>query len=613
MIGESSQTVGKSRQDMKKVAVVFVIAVLLPSFCLAWLAILSLNDQQYLIERQQAMLYQSRAYFLAEEIKKIILERQSEFSNKVESLQTGTGREGLAFSFDDILQAEWPLSEVGFAVTSDGRICSPSMHSRPEARRFLLENERFLSNRETAPVYTAATEDVSLPAMNQPSPLGATPLENVTPKPLLDEKGEGLASNNNQRRRPRRIVVPLKQSKSDGTVYSRFTVAEAEFHQLVGENISGSLARYIENNLKLIFWHRSNRLAPVIFGTQVNMEAIHDSVRKLFDPEALKETEACFTLLDHNGKPVAQNVAQFTTEWNKPFVAAEIGALLPHWEVAVYLLNPSKLNEAARTIRLTLGLMIAIMIVAIVTGGYLILKDTRRQLAIARQKTDFVSNVSHELKTPLTSIRMFCDLLAEGKIQEEGKRQAFLQIISSEAGRLTRLINNVLDFAKLDRGEKKYAFRELDLGALVNEIVENYRPHLETAGFKLDYRAPQEKIGIQGDPDALAQVIVNLLSNAEKYSKDEKDIVVEVGRGEDIRMARVRVLDRGPGVPKGSEAKIFEQFYRADDSLSHGVEGSGLGLTLARQIARAHQGDVLYDPRPEGGSCFTVLLPLAAT
>jgi signal transduction histidine kinase len=235
-------------------------------------------------------------------------------------------------------------------------------------------------------------------------------------------------------------------------------------------------------------------------------------------------------------------------------------------------------------------------------------------LTLARQKTDFVSNVSHELKTPLTSIRMFAELLAEGRVSDPAKQRSYLSIITAETARLTRLINNVLDFARMDQGEKTYNFSKCDLARLARDTAETYRPHLEQAGFTLTCRAPDQSLLVRGDADALAQVIVNLLSNAEKYSNGQKEITVEVSRREGTNScAEVRILDRGPGVPLGAEEKIFEKFHRACDSLSSGVQGSGLGLTLARQIARAHGGDVLYEPRDGGGSCFALRVPLLPT
>jgi len=217
--------------------------------------------------------------------------------------------------------------------------------------------------------------------------------------------------------------------------------------------------------------------------------------------------------------------------------------------------------------------------------------------------------VSHELKTPLTSIRMFSELLAEGRVKEESKQRHYLHIITAEAARLTRLINNVLDFARLERGEKKYDFQKIDLTAIAGETVEAYRPHLEGNGFVLNYKTSELGAWVNGDRDALSQVLVNLISNAEKYCGDKKEVRVEVQQhGNEIE---VKVLDRGVGVPRGCEEKIFEQFYRAHDSLASGIQGSGLGLTLVRQIARTHGGEVVYAPREGGGSCFSLKLPLA--
>jgi signal transduction histidine kinase len=206
---------------------------------------------------------------------------------------------------------------------------------------------------------------------------------------------------------------------------------------------------------------------------------------------------------------------------------------------------------------------------------------------------------------------MFSELLSENRVADPAKQRAYLQIITAETARLTRLINNVLDFSRMERGEKKYNFRDADLVNIVRETVQTYRPHLENSGFQMDCALPPGELPIRADTDAIAQVIVNLLSNAEKYSSGEKKIAVEASRRDGpLPCAEVKILDRGPGVPRGSEEKIFEKFYRAHDSLGSGIQGSGLGLTLARQIARAHGGDVIYQPRPAGGSCFSLRLPL---
>jgi len=271
-------------------------------------------------------------------------------------------------------------------------------------------------------------------------------------------------------------------------------------------------------------------------------------------------------------------------------------------------MRPQQLQENARSVRRTLMLLIGAALAAIAFGGWLVFADARRQLALAQKKTDFVSNVSHELKTPLTSIRMFAELM-QGNAAKE-KHPQYLRIIMAEAERLTRLINNVLDFARLERRQKRYDLRPLDLHALLARTWEGHELHLRENGITTRWQAAPPPYPVVGDEDALAQVIVNLLSNAEKYGGEGQE--VELHSYIDNGSVFVSVLDRGGGVPAGEVGKIFEAFYRAHDSLSSGIQGSGLGLTLAQRIAAEHGGQISYQPRPGGGSNFTLRLPLAS-
>jgi signal transduction histidine kinase len=162
----------------------------------------------------------------------------------------------------------------------------------------------------------------------------------------------------------------------------------------------------------------------------------------------------------------------------------------------------------------------------------------------------------------------------------------------------------------MERGEKRAKFEPIDLSQVARETLEHYRPQLEASGFRITAQLPAEPIPMHGDRDALSQIMLNLLSNAEKYSGEIKEIEVKLIADEG--QAEWSVLDRGRGVPVGCEEKIFEQFFRAHDSLASGIQGSGLGLTLARRIAGAHGGSVRYEPRAGGGSCFTLRLPVGA-
>jgi signal transduction histidine kinase len=239
----------------------------------------------------------------------------------------------------------------------------------------------------------------------------------------------------------------------------------------------------------------------------------------------------------------------------------------------------------------------------------LVFVETRRQLALAQQKTDFVSNVSHELKTPLTSIRMFAELMHDGRADPE-KQTQYLRIITVEAERLTRLINNVLDFARPERRQRPLERRPVDLHAVVSRVWESQELHFQEQGFAARWEAAPPPYPVLGDEDALTQVLVNLLSNAEKYSAERKEITVHSYL--DGGFVHVAVLDRGLGVPPGEETKIFEAFYRAHNSLASGIQGAGLGLTLANRLVREQNGEILYQPRAGGGSSFTIKLPLAS-
>lgn len=563
-----------SRIRVRKVALIFLTAVLAPSLVLAWLAIRSLKDQQIVAERQRTLLYDGVAQGLVKDILDEFAEIQRDFGRQVEALLAKQAPIDAAYAFDTRLLESWPLAEVGFAVSLEGSVYSPSLLGRSEARRFRLENDKFLSNRESVEFYWN-------------SPKGAINLSK------LDDSGkEG------------RYVSPQK----GGDYKTKISSAEAEFKRLVADSSEGMLARYVQNQLKILIWYRPPNVTSMIFGAQLSVSDLLARLKPVIKLHETLQREICAVLLDDRAKPLAKTYLNFLADWKHPYVAEEVGEILPHWEVAIYPLRATLLNKPGHTAALTLGLLIGVLVFAIGVGGYLLVSDLNRELKLARLKSDFVGNVSHELKTPLTSIRMFSELLAEGRIEEPQKQKQYLEIINAETARLTRLINNVLDFSRIERGEKKYHFEPCDLAALTREVFNNYAPQLQNNGFQMELQVPESAVPIRCDRDAISQVLLNLFSNAEKYSGEGKEIAVQVKTANGS--ARVEVRDRGIGVPPGAEEKIFEQFYRAHDALSSGIQGSGLGLTLARQIARAHGGDVICESREGGGTTFTLELPM---
>ena len=610
---------------MRTVALVLLVAVFVPSLALAWLAIRSLQDQQFLLERQQVLLYQHVTDTLAKAVADRLALEQQEFGAVVERLAVTNSAGVVANQFDRQLPPLWPLADMGFCVTLAGNITSPRPSAGLAAQRFLLENSGFLGNRETCQVYWngSTTKNGTLTPLNAllANQSQQAPVKTMVNGGTLTDNGSG--QNNFLAKAQARAVSP--QNGTYGSFggaaptapppesnLSKIVPAEAEFRQLIGEETDGMLARFLQNKLKLMFWHRLNHQPDLSFGAELNLARVLASLRDLVQTDPALHGEICLALLDDHAKPVLLSRPGFSGTWKSPFAATEIGEALPHWEAAAYLVDPAQLTRTACTVEATLGVLIAVLVLAIGLGSLLIVRNLRAELTLARQKTDFVSNVSHELKTPLTSIRMFSEMLAEGRVRDPDKQRSYLNIITAEAARLTRLINNVLDFSRMESGEKQYHFQPCNLSEVVRITAETFRPHLETNGFAFHVEVPDGAILVRGDADALAQIFVNLLSNAEKYSGDRKEITLEVGRREQpFPQAEVRVLDRGSGVPPGREEKIFEKFYRAHDSLASGIPGSGLGLTLARQIARAHAGEVTCESRSGGGSVFILRLPLA--
>jgi len=231
-----------------------------------------------------------------------------------------------------------------------------------------------------------------------------------------------------------------------------------------------------------------------------------------------------------------------------------------------------------------------------------------REMALAKLKSDFVSNVSHELRTPLSLIRLFAETLEMGRLNNPEKYDEYYSIIRKESERLTALINNVLDFSRIEAGKKEYDFRATDLGELAHNTLESYRYQIEQQGFEFREEIADDLPALWVDREAISRSLLNLVNNALKYSQNEKYLGVKLYRANGS--VKLEVIDHGIGIPPGDQERIFEKFYRAGDPLVHNTKGSGLGLSLVDHIVRAHGGEVSVESTPGHGSKFTIVLPV---
>ncbi len=234
--------------------------------------------------------------------------------------------------------------------------------------------------------------------------------------------------------------------------------------------------------------------------------------------------------------------------------------------------------------------------------------ETRRLDELNRLKSYFVSGVSHDLQTPLTSIRMFAELLQNKKKISVKEQHEYLEIIQGESERLSRLIRNVLDFPRVEQGIKTYHMQRIDPGEVIQSVMRSMSYQLQQQQFETVIQIPKKKISIKADADAVTEVLDNLISNALKYSSEQKFIRISLSAVN--AFARIEVEDKGIGIAPEEQTHIFEAFYRSGKAREHNGGGTGLGLSLVRHIMEAHGGKIELDSQPGKGSTFTLYFPV---
>jgi signal transduction histidine kinase len=398
-------------------------------------------------------------------------------------------------------------------------------------------------------------------------------------------------------------VTKMKKSDIEPPPLRSKTVSKNQsLTELSSEAADGLLPYMTNEGLEILFWAKISD--GHFAGCALDMNVLRDMIADAI-PDIISDARI-LTVLDETGNPIIapERFPLSPPDWGRPFVAREISPLLPRWEAGAWLTDPAALASRAEYARTAVWIQVATLGFVIIIGSAAVMMSMSREMRIASQKTTFVANVTHELKTPLTSIRLYAELLLSGKQRDEERKHEYLRTMMSEADRLSHIVDNVLTFS---RRERELKFDTIQLSLLVAETVSQVEPHLAKLGFTVTCSGENGAI-VKGNGEALKQVIMNLLSNAEKYSGASREISVKVSR--DGEHAAVSVMDRGTGVAPAMTEKIFHEFVRCDDSLTSPVSGTGLGLAIARDISRRHGGDVAYSPRQGGGSIFTLVLPL---
>jgi signal transduction histidine kinase len=370
-------------------------------------------------------------------------------------------------------------------------------------------------------------------------------------------------------------------------------------------------------------WDRGSK-RPVVTGTPLCLAVLRTSrgeplaVAYSRDVAALRreiletslaglESPTIVAVLDPAGRTV---YSRAPLERAERVLAVGLGEALPDWRVAVYAPPGTAPRDAVRRqVMMFTGAFVGLL--AVLVGGLVLCwRLMRRETEMARLKSDFVANVSHDLKTPLSVIRMFGETLELGRVPDAARRQEYYRVITRESERLSRLIDNVLDFSRIEGGRRRYERVPTIVEPLVRDTLEAFAYPLEQQGFKVEVTVAPDLPEVPMDADAVGQALANLVDNAVKYSGDERVIAIDARR-EGERLA-LSVTDRGVGIAAAEHARIFEKFYRVGRSETQGRRGSGVGLALVRHVAEAHGGTVTVQSAPGHGSRFTLWLPLEA-
>lgn len=282
-----------------------------------------------------------------------------------------------------------------------------------------------------------------------------------------------------------------------------------------------------------------------------------------------------------------------------------LGPDFPGWQLS-YQTTLSQASLSPQLIRWLGSGMVAGMLFFIYMGGLQLHRQLRAARREARHKADFIANVSHELKSPLTTIQLYTEMLESNRVRDEQRKSQYLQTIQKETKRLDRLLDNLLNQNRLERDQLKLHTTSTDIREVIREFSERIQPALQLAKVELFLNLHEPPLLCTADPDAVQQILTNLVDNSLKYAPQGKEITIDAQPG--IRGIHISVKDRGPGIGYSFRKQLFVPFERADNTLSTRKPGMGIGLSISRGQAQAMGGDLIYSPRPGGGSVFTLIL-----
>lgn len=387
-------------------------------------------------------------------------------------------------------------------------------------------------------------------------------------------------------------IIPLVQARlfefdRNGPEFSRFS-------EIIGNTLFLITAAAVQKDM--------------VIGIRIdNAVLIHDRLPMILDRIPVPE-DWIVQIVDSDER-VISGVKEPSSGKTDPDSAFVLGfdQNFPPWQIRIFQKFPQSVDRQYNLRRNVYILIVAVVMAVLFLGGFMAIRSTAKEVELARLKSEFVSTVSHEFRTPLMSIRYLSEMLDGGRVKGEEKKKIYYSKINKESERLSRLIENMLDFSKIEAGMKEYKFEDLSVEGLIEEVSDRFKQYMAGKKMTLECEIQDDLPTVRADKEAISRALFNLLDNAVKYSG--KNPVIHLKAFTKEGAVFLEVQDRGAGISKDDQKKVFQKFYRSSHPASKSIEGSGIGLTLVDHIVKAHGGQVMMESDLGQGTRVTIKLP----
>jgi len=539
-----------------KLLVVFLLIIVIPIIGLGWLGVKTMRDEQEIVKHRLENLIKQKLVAIDSQISKLI----KQYERNLYGLYNHT--DYTVYGLRQVIFRSLYINQV-LVLDRRGRQIFPSpFYANPLEQKFLERSKQFINLFTQEKTYVNWTRSKSI-------------------RIARTKKGYYLQQ--------KTFIHKFRPQKK-----LKFPVGDLEpsppNSKIKVDRYRGWSIWFWENGINLIYWYK-NRNGYLIAAEVSRVKLVSDIIAILPSTQSngQKNNKSLITLTDARGGLIYQWGHYKPEKASKPISSIDLSLPLNAWTLNYYSKAPV-LKASINYLPILFGM--STVILAMIGLAFYFYRESNRELTVAKQRVTFVNQVSHELKTPLTNIRMYAELLEnEIDVDEVGKQaHSRVSIIVNESQRLSRLISNVLNFARQQKDTLKFVKSLNRIDGVIDAVIAQFGPTFKRHDIQIEFKRGAAK-DVHIDPDLLEQIIHNLFSNIEKYAADGKYLSIETNLL-NASTAEIIITDKGPGIPKSVSEKVFEAFFRIDSKLTEGVSGTGIGLSIARELARLHGGDL---------------------